>query len=138
MSNPPYAEVFPLLWSPDVGAIADWAVHTLGLSESWRAPGETGEIEHAELHWFSGKVSVNIDRGDNTGPSGISLRVDSTAVVDQIFERAQAAGGTISQGSQGPEHSRIAYSFTAIDPDGNQWWVNAETGFLDELRQTQA
>ncbi|MFT5102109.1 MAG: hypothetical protein ACI9HY_004245, partial [Planctomycetaceae bacterium] len=32
----------------------------------------------------------------------------------------------------------VAFSFTATDPDGNQWWVNAETGFLDRLREDSA
>lgn len=126
-----HTEVFPLLWSKDVAAIGDWAVETLGLVESWRAPGEDGQIEHLELHWFNGKISVNIDKGFGAGPSGISLRVDDREVVDQIYQRAVASGADITQG---PEESPVAYSFTALDPDGNQWWVNAETGFLDELR----
>ena len=45
--------------------------------------------------------------------------------------RAFAAGADITQG---PEKSVVAYSFTATDPDGNQWWVNAKTGMLDQLR----
>lgn len=125
------SEVFPLLWSKDVTALVDWAVSALGLKECWRAAGENGQVEHAELLWFSGKVSINIDRGDNMGPSGLSLRVDDRQIVDQIHQQAVAAGASITQG---PEESRVAYSFTATDADGNQWWVNAETGFLDELR----
>ena len=31
--------------------------------------------------------------------------------------------------------SRVALSFTVADLDGNEWWVNAETGFLDRLRE---
>jgi len=34
----------------------------------------------------------------------------------------------------GPMDSRVAHSFTAVDPDGNQGWVNGEPGFLDWLR----
>ena len=65
---------------------------------------------------------------------GIALRVDNRDRVTATHARAQAAGATISQG---PEESRVAYSFTAVDPDGNQWWVHAETGFLDQLRARQ-
>jgi uncharacterized glyoxalase superfamily protein PhnB len=125
------AEVFPLIWTSDVAALADWAVSTLGLTESWRAPGEDGTVEHAELQWFNGKVSINIDKGMSTGPSGISLRIDDRETVDTIYQRAVSAGANITQG---PEESPVAYSFTATDQDGNQWWVNAETGFLDTLR----
>jgi uncharacterized glyoxalase superfamily protein PhnB len=131
MSDDCVAEVFPLLWSKDVEALLNWAVSTLGLRESWRAPGEDGRIEHTELHWINGKISINIDKGLGMGPSGISLRVDNRETVDEIHKRAASSGANISQG---PEDSLVAYSFTATDPDGNQWWVNAESGFLDELR----
>ena len=127
----PTAEVFPLVWTKDVAALGEWAVSTLGLVESWRAPGEDGEVEHLELHWVSGRVSLNLDKGLKTGPRGISLRVDDRQFVEKTYEKAKAAGANITQG---PEESRVAYSFTATDPDGNQWWVNAETGLLDELR----
>ena len=127
-----FAEVFPLLWSKDVDALVSWAVTTLGLREAWRAPGEDGQIEHAELNWINGKISINIDKGFGMGPSGISLRVDSRDAVDETHRLAVSAGANITQG---PEDSRVAYSFTATDPEGNQWWVNAETGFLDELRK---
>jgi uncharacterized glyoxalase superfamily protein PhnB len=129
----PVAEVFPLLWSDDVAAIVDWAVNTLGLSESWRAPNEAGVVEHAELDWPGGKVSINITRpNEHMGPTGISLRIDDRAQVDTIYAQAVAAGASITQPLA---DSPIAYSFTATDQDGNQWWVNAETGFLDELRR---
>ena len=124
-------EVFPLIWSDDVAALVDWAVAALGLKESWRAAGEDGRVEHAEVHWFTGKVSINISRGERTGPSGISLRVDDRQQVDDIYQQAVTTGANVSQG---PEESLVAYSFTATDQDGNQWWVNAETGFLDKLR----
>lgn len=129
----PHSEVFPLIWSSDVAAIADWAVRTLALTETWRANGESGAAEHSELAWPGGRISVNVakDTTESMGPAGIALRVDDRNRVDEVHAQAVAAGAEIVQG---PEESRVAYSFTAVDPDGNQWWVNAETGFLDELR----
>lgn len=131
----PVAEVFPLIWTDDVVALVDWAVSALGLQESWRAPGEDGTVEHCELHWPKGKISINIKRSEfaKMGPSGIALRFDDQAHVDALYARARDAGASVSQG---PEDSPIAYSFTATDPDGNQWWVHAETGLLDELRSS--
>jgi uncharacterized glyoxalase superfamily protein PhnB len=125
-------EVFPLIWSDDVERLLDWAISSLGLTESWRAPGDQS-LEHAEVLWPGGRVSINIrtESTRNMGPSGISLRVDDRAEVDAVHARALAAWADILMG---PMDSRVAYSFTAVDPDGNQWWVNAETGFLDELR----
>ena len=127
-------EVFPLLWSDDVARIVDWAVRALGLTESWRAPGEDGSLEHAELLWPGGRVSISVKAAPYRamGPSGISLRCDDRNRVDAVYQRARSAGAEIIQG---PEESRVAYSFTALDPDGNQWWVNAENGFLDQLRK---
>ena len=127
-------EVYPLLWTRDVARLADWGVAVLGLTESWRAPGEDGQIEHAELHWGKGKISLNIKKEDNTGPAGIALRVDNRDQVDRIHARVQAAGGRITQPLA---ESLVAYSFTVTDDDGNQWWVHAETGFLDDLRQQE-
>ncbi len=128
----PVSEVFPLIWTDDVEGILDWCVSSLGLTEAWRAPGENG-LEHAEVLWPGGRVSINIrsETTRETGPSGISLRVDDKDQVAATYERAVQAGAEILMGLT---DSRVAYSFTAVDPDGNQWWVNAETGFLDELR----
>ena len=78
------SEVFPLIWSTNVAALTDWSVQALDLRESWRAEGEGGQVEHAELHGFNGKISINIDRGDTMGPSGISLRVDDKDEVDRV------------------------------------------------------
>ena len=131
--QPPKSEVYPLLWSDDVEAVVDWAATVLGLAESWRAAGDDGRLEHAELLWPGGRISINVraDAYRGMGPSGISLRVDDRAQVEALYERARAAGAEISQRFA---ESRVAHSFTALDPDGNQWWVNAETGFLDTLR----
>jgi uncharacterized glyoxalase superfamily protein PhnB len=130
----PVSEVFPLLWSDDVEGILNWCVSSLGLTESWRAPWEKG-LEHAEVLWPGGRVSINIrsETTRETGPSGISLRVDDRDTVAALYDRAVGAGATILMGLT---DSRVAYSFTAVDPDGNQWWVNAENGFLDELRNS--
>ncbi len=133
MAQTPTRELFPLLFSSDVEAIVDWATEALGLLESWRAPGADGRLEHAELHWGIGKVSINIRGADEhpAGPSSLSLRIDDRAAVDRLHDQAVAAGARITQPLM---ESPVAYSFTAMDPDGNEWWVNAETGMLDTLR----
>ncbi|MAV25345.1 MAG: hypothetical protein CMQ05_04400 [Gammaproteobacteria bacterium] len=134
----PTCKVFPLIWSSDVATFAGWAFDALGLVQSWRANDENGIAEHIELHWqwqgeTRGKASLNVTRDtfQGMGPSGISLRLDDESAVDAIHAKAVAAGADTTQG---PERSVVAYSFTTTDPDGNQWWVNAETGMLDQLR----
>ena len=124
------AETFPLLSTKNVGVICDWAVNTLGLTESWRAE-ENGVVEHAELHWLNGKVSVNIENGERQGTMGVGLRLGSRESVERVYQQAQQTGCTFSRELA---ESVIAYSFTALDPDGNEWWVHMETGVLDQLR----
>ena len=128
-------EVIPLVFVPigEVGALADWAVNVLGLSESWRAPGDDGRMEHVELRWGEHKVSINRvdDRSRDRGPASIGLRIDIRAEVEAIYARAVAAAADIRQPLQ---ESTIAYGFTVADPAGNDWWIHAENGFLDQLR----
>lgn len=127
---------YALLWSDDVAVISRWAQSALGFTEQWSV-GTDNQFEHAELTGFDSTVSINVrsdSRQQAMGPAGIALPVDSDAAVDALYRQATAAGAEIVQG---PEHSPVAYSFTAVDPDGNQWWVHAETGMLDTLRQPQ-
>lgn len=135
-TKPVTTEVYPLVWADDVGRITDWAVETLGLTESWRAVEDSGVAEHAELTWPGGRISLNIrdDSNLHMGPAGISLRIDDPERVKAVHGKAVNAGASIIQG---PETTRIAYSFTAVGTEGNQWWVSAETGFLDQLRQNK-
>ena len=125
------SEVFPLVPSSDVGGLADWLVRTLGLKESWRHA-EGDFTEHAEVIWPGGRVSINrLKPGESTGHAQVALRVDDRSAVETLFERAQQAGAEF----QVPlAETPVAYSFTARDPEGNLWWVSAETGFLDKLR----
>ena len=125
------SEIYPPIWSDDVGALLDWAIAVFDMKESWRASSEEGQIEHGELNRGRGKASSNISNGRRIGPSGISLRVEDRILVDEIYQGVVAAGGNITQKREG---SMIADSFTATDQDGNHWWVNVETGFLDKLR----
>ncbi len=81
-----------------------------------------------EVHLTGGAATIN----DPSAPYEVTMLNDSHQVIFLVPTAAlRAAGADITQG---PEETRIAYSFTATDPDGNHWWVNAETGFLDRLR----
>jgi len=127
---------YPLLWCDNVATILDWAIKSLGLSAAWINATETGDFEHAELRWPGGLVSLNIKRDmyADMGPAGIALRLAANADVDACHARAVKAGANIVLG---PEESPVAYSFTAVDPDGNHWWVHAETPMFDELRDPE-
>lgn len=127
------AETYPLLSTQDVGAISDWAVKTLKLKESWRAD-ENGVVEHAELHWVNGRVSINIETSQRQGTMGVALRLGSRDSVEQLYQHAKKQG---CQFSRELAENVIAFGFTAVDPDGNEWWVHMETGLLDQLREAE-
>ena len=39
-----------------------------------------------------------------------------------------------AQIEMGLTHSKVAYSFTIQDSEGNPYWIHAETCYLDQLR----
>ena len=98
------------------------------MTESWQAE-EDGIVEHAELHWVNG-VSINVENGSRSGVMGVGLRLGSRSSVEAVYQRAKDNGCVFSR----TRRSVIAYSFTALDPDGNEWWIHMETGVLDQLR----
>ena len=128
--------VYPLLWSMDVAGILDWATRVLRLTEVWRDPSDGSAVEHGELAFAGGRISVNIKRASDSemGASGIALHLESREAVDASHAHAVAEGARFTQGADAPEESFVSYGFTALDPDGNQWWVHRETGALDALR----
>ena len=132
----PVQEVISLLFSDQPGIIADWAIKRLGLEESWRASNDDGAVEHVELRWAQSRISINATREGQeiTGKTSLGLRLDDDASVKALYQRAIEFGAEIRMALT---ESKVALSFTLADPDGNEWWVNAETGFLDQLREAK-
>ena len=132
----PVQEVISLLFSDQPGIIADWAIKQLGLEESWRASNDDGAVEHIELRWAKSRISINATREGQqiTGKTSLGLRLDDAASVKALYQQAIQFGAEIRMALT---ESKVALSFTLADPDGNEWWVNAETGFLDQLREAR-
>ena len=132
----PVQEVISLLFSDQTGIIADWAIKQLGLEESWRASYDDGAVEHVELRWAKSRISINATREGQqiTGKTSLGLRLDDAASVKALYQQAIQFGAEIRMALT---ESKVALSFTLADPDGNEWWVNAETGFLDQLREAR-
>lgn len=130
----PIKEVIVLLNSDDPAALADWATKHLNLDESWRAANENGAVEHVELRWGQSRISINATREGQhiTGKTSLGLRVDDEAVVRSLYQQVLDKDAELRMELT---ESRVALSFTVADLDGNEWWVNAETGFLDRLRE---
>ena len=132
----PVQEVISLLFSDQPGIIADWAIKQLGLEESWRASNDDGAVEHVELRWAKSRISISATREGQqiTGKTSLGLRLDDAASVKALYQQAIQFGAEIRMALT---ESKVALSFTLADPDGNEWWVNAETGFLDQLREAR-
>ena len=129
----PGQETYALVFVDDVDLITDWAVAQLGMTENWRAPGDSGVTEHSEVLWGKSRVSINIKRANNEAfsLSSVAVSVNSDAEVDRIYQHMR--GNDVA--APEPATSTVAYGFTVQDPLGNEWWVHNETGFLDQFRQ---
>lgn len=119
-------------WNPD--AALAWLTGVLGLRESWVHRSREGKIQHAELGWRRGLVSINYKRGryEDYGPTAVLLLVDEAEQVDVVYQRATTAGAdTLNP----PREDPTRYGFMARDPEGNLWQVSTDT--LEALRQAQ-
>lgn len=131
------SSVIPSLHYRDATAGFRWLQDTLGLSLSWVHMGDDGAVEHCELRWGSGLVSVNRAAGryEGIGPAFVCLEVDTAEDVDRHYERVRAAGAE----PVGPpcDVPFVGRSFTVRDPEGNTWDVGTFSG-LKALRGDEA
>ena len=129
--------VTPVLHYDDTGAALRWLVEALGMTESWVSRAPDGTVQHAELRWRSGFVSINYARGEYAASRGasVSLTLETEAEVDTLHERAVAAGARIVRPIG--ESGYYFYSFSIEDPEGNRWEIGTD-GRLQELREQQA
>ncbi|MEM9744346.1 MAG: VOC family protein [Pseudomonadota bacterium] len=125
--------IVPLLYTDDVEALAQWLVTHLDLRLYWQSTGAGESIDHAELRLGEQYLSLNRRRTpyDEVGPTVLGLRYGDRETVERLYARALDWGLPIAMALT---ESSVAWSFTVADPDGNHWWVHAETGMLDELR----
>jgi uncharacterized glyoxalase superfamily protein PhnB len=129
--------VTPVLHYDDPGAALRWIVDALGLTESWVSRALDGSVQHAELRWRSGFVSINYARGEYPASRGasVSLTVETDAEVDALYERAVDFGARIVRPVG--ESGYYFYSFGVQDPEGNRWEIGTD-GRLQELREQHA
>jgi uncharacterized glyoxalase superfamily protein PhnB len=129
--------VTPVLHYDDPEAALRWLVDTLGMTESWVSRAPDGSLQHAEVRWRSGFVSLNYARGEYGASRGatVSMTIETDAEVDALYERAVDSGARIVRpvGESGYHF----YSFSVQDPEGNRWEVGTD-GRLQELREQQS
>ncbi|MFC7241222.1 VOC family protein [Catellatospora aurea] len=117
------ATVIPTLRYRDAVAAIRFLRDAFGFREVLVVPGADGTVAHAELTHGTGMVMVSsiTDGGDGrmpfeAGPAWLYVIVDD---VQAHYDKAVANGAEIVSEPKAEEYGGSSY--TAADPDGNQW-----------------
>jgi uncharacterized glyoxalase superfamily protein PhnB len=122
----------------DAGAAIDWLCKAFGFEVRLKIEGEGGRIEHSELTFGEGLISVGSAGGKSSravplptasprSTGGINTQCMAVFVddVDAHAERAKAAGGTIVEPptttDYGPEYW-VDRTYRVVDLEGHHWW----------------
>lgn len=122
------ATVTPYVVAKDAAKFLDFVEQTFGVQTSLRVPNQDGTIGHAEVTIGDSVVMVFDAQPDwPDTPAFLSVYVDD---VDQVVDRATAAGGTVitelmTSKIVGDRGGRIK------DPVGNIWWVQTHLYDVD-------
>jgi uncharacterized glyoxalase superfamily protein PhnB len=118
--------VTPYLLYEDCEAALDFLARAFGFEEVLRYTGEGGYVNHAEMKIGSeGRIYMG-DPGDQykspkrIGQETCGIYVQIDGDVDELCERARAAGATITQEPEDQEYGERR--FTAKDLEGQVWF----------------
>jgi len=125
--------IVPTLRYHDAERAIQWLKDALGLTEHFIAREEDGSIAHVQLAW-RGSIVMLGNLADNVHDlphqhGSISMTADSAEQVDQVYERAQAAGATVIQPLTDTEYG--SHAFTIADYEGNHWHLGTYDPFVD-------
>ena len=121
--------VTPHLIMNDTSSALDWYAKALGAEVLSKSPGPDGRIMHAEMRIGSSHIYLNDEMGGGRslktlGGSPVSLwiYVDDC---DSLFNRAVAAGATVSSGPMGALADQFWGDRTGMitDPEGYTWTI---------------
>jgi uncharacterized glyoxalase superfamily protein PhnB len=125
MRNPPpgYNTVSPYLIYEDAAGAVEYLTRTFGFKERLSQPGASGRTHHELLLGDDGLVMLG--QGSETFRGLKSLDAYPPALihvyvgnVDELHERAKAAGADVTDLEEAPVGDR---RFTATDPEGQMW-----------------
>jgi uncharacterized glyoxalase superfamily protein PhnB len=117
-------QVIPYLLYADAGAAIDWLVRAFGFAVRTCHRREDGTVRHGELQLDQGGIIMAGSPGPGyRGPGALGgvtqlVRVTVTGL-DAHRDRAQAAGGQVTEVTTGPPGWR---SYSVTDPEGHQWY----------------
>ena len=128
--------VVPSLRYQDANKAIQWLHDAFGITEHFVVRDETGRVEHAQLAWRGSLVMLGEVRGDPYDlphqHGSISMTAESAQQVDEVYERAQAAGAMVVQPLEDTEYG--SHAFTVADYEGNHWHL----GTYDPLADSES
>jgi uncharacterized glyoxalase superfamily protein PhnB len=118
--------VTPYLLYEDCEAALDFLSRAFGFEEVLRYTGEGGYVNHAEMRIgthgriFMGDPGEQYKSPKRLGQETCGIYVEIDGDVDELCERARAAGATITQEPEDQEYGQRR--FTAEDLEGQVWF----------------
>jgi uncharacterized glyoxalase superfamily protein PhnB len=118
--------VTPYLLYEDCEAALDFLSRAFGFEEVLRYTGEAGYVNHAEMRIgthgriFMGDPGEQYKSPKRLGQETCGIYVEIDGDVDELCERARAAGATITQEPEDQEYGQRR--FTAEDLEGQVWF----------------
>lgn len=122
--------VLPYLRTRDANAAIEFYKQVFGAEELFRLSEPSGRIGHAELKFGSTVVMISDEYPEygiqsplafNGTGSMVQLQVDN---VDEIFQRAVAAGARVTMEPKDQFYGQRSAKFT--DPFGHEWGLGQE------------
>ena len=130
----PHQTIIPSLRYDNANEAIRWLREAFGLTEHFVVRDEAGHVEHAQLAW-RGSVVMLGDASDDVHNlpyrhGSINLTAESAAQVDEVYERAQAAGATVIQPLTDTDYG--SHAFTVADYEGNHWHLGTYDAFDED------
>jgi len=118
--------VFPCLTFKDAKASFDWLERALGAERLAAYEDEEGRIAHAEIRIGESTIMGGDEHpGSKATPPGVSVIYVVVPDADAAYERAKAAGASVTEPVDQDYGSR---DITVTDPDGNRWALGTYRG----------
>jgi uncharacterized glyoxalase superfamily protein PhnB len=123
--------VWPGLRYDDAPAAVRFLTGVFGFREALVVPDDRGDVVHAELRWPEGggvmlgstKHTEGVHGDMKAGINSVYVVTDD---VDAVHARVVAAGFDIAEALHDTDYG--SHTFTARDPEGNQWTFGTYRG----------
>ena len=114
----------PCLRASNAKAIIEWVVRVLGAEARHVFEGPDGLVQHSEIWFGTGCVMIGTLKTDGIPPTqpgqgAVYIVAPNAATVDELYERARAAGAPIPLALRDTDYG--SHDFACMDPEGNYW-----------------